>query len=313
MNTIEPTQQYVYPAVFTPPHDKGGRWGVRFPDLAEDRQVDAATFEGAMLCAHDILKDYAASLERRQHPAPSCTPCKDATVNDGEILQLVVALLEDPGEARQDGKSSSSFFTNCLVVGIIVLILTASMMLSSSSKPVIYLYPEETTEVSVQLDYNGVLTHTWPPYQNGWKVTARPDGTLVNHADDREYSYLFWEGDTKVPFDFSSGFVVKGADTGEFLREKLAFLGLIPREYNEFIVYWLPLMEGNAYNLISFQDAAYTDNAVLTVEPRPDSVLRVYMAFKPLSFPVAIPPQELKPFQRKGFTLVEWGGSEVKN
>jgi hypothetical protein len=37
------------------------------------------------------------------------------------------------------------------------------------------------------------------------------------------------------------------------------------------------------------------------------------MAFKPLSFPMAVPPQELKPFQRKGFTLVEWGGSEVKN
>jgi hypothetical protein len=190
------------------------------------------------------------------------------------------------------------------------------MLSSSSSKPIIYLYPEETTEVSVKLEYNGVLTHTWPPYQShqgGWKVTARPDGSLVNHADGREYSYLFWEGDTKVPFDFSSGFVVKGSDTGEFLREKLAFMGLTPKEYNEFIVYWLPLMEGNVYNLISFQGATYTDNAVLTVEPRPDSVLRVYMAFKPIAFPMAVPPQELKPFQRKGFTLVEWGGSEVKN
>jgi hypothetical protein len=179
-------------------------------------------------------------------------------------------------------------------------------------KPVIYLYPEKTTEVSVELQYNGTLTHTWPPYGEGWKVTAHSDGTLVNHADGREYSYLFWEGEMRAPLDFSRGFVVKGSDTGEFLREKLAFMGLTPREYNEFIVYWMPLMEGNAWNLISFQDTAYTDNAVLTVEPRPDSVLRVYMAFKPLSFPITIPPQELKPFKRKGFTLVEWGGSEVR-
>jgi endoglucanase len=113
-------------------------------------------------------------------------------------------------------------------------------------------------------------------------------------------------------FDFSKGFVVKGSETGEFLREKLAFMGLTPKADTEVIVYWMPLMEKNAWNLISFQGAAYTDNAVLTVEPRPDSVLRVYMAFKPLSFPITVPPQDLKPFERKGFTLVEWGGSEVK-
>ena len=194
-----------------------------------------------------------------------------------------------------------------------------SSLMSTSSKPVIYLYPEKSTEVSVRLKYNGTLTHTWPPYQNteksgwdGWKVPAQPDGTLFNHADGREYSYLFCEGDTKVPFHFNTGFVVKGSDTGEFLREKLAFMGLPPREYNEFIVYWLPLMEANAYNLISFKGAVYTDNAVLTVVPQPDSVLRVYMAYKPLSSPIEVPTQDLKPFRRKGFTLVEWGGSEVK-
>jgi hypothetical protein len=279
--------------------------------LTKDRAVNAKGLEGAMLYAHAILKGHVRHLQKGKYLA---TPSTNVALDDGEILQFVVVSLEDPGEARQDGKSSLSTFAKYLTAASIVWVLAASMLLSSgSSKPVIYLYPEKTTEISVKLQYNGTLTHTWPPYRDGWTVTAHPDGTLVNQADGREYSYLFWEGDTKVPFDFSSGFVVKGADTGEFLREKLAFMGLIPKEYNEFIVYWLPLMEGNAYNLIAFQGAAYTDNAVLTVEPRPDSVLRVYMAFKPLSFPVAVPPQELKPFQRKGFTLVEWGGSEVKN
>ena len=177
-------------------------------------------------------------------------------------------------------------------------------------KPVIYLYPEAETEVSVRLEYQGRLTCTYPaPDPDGaWHVTARPDGTLTDRQG-REYSYLFWEGASDgAPPDFSRGFVVRGSDTAAFLREKLAYMGLTPREYNEFIVYWLPRMQGNPWNLIAFQGKNYTDSAPLTVTPRPDSVLRIFMAYRPLNAPVSVPPQELTPFVRRGFTLVEWGG-----
>lgn len=178
------------------------------------------------------------------------------------------------------------------------------------AKPVIYLYPQEETLVSVTLD--GVaLGTTYPKYDGGWQVLAQPDGTLTDCSDMRQYSYLFWEGQSDVEFDFSRGFCVAGEDTADFLRDTLERIGLTPQEYNEFIVYWLPLMEGNEYNLISFQGDVYTETARLTVSPEPDSLLRVFMAWKPLKQPVDIEPQEFEPFVREGFAVVEWGGSQV--
>lgn len=181
-------------------------------------------------------------------------------------------------------------------------------------KPVIYLYPEQETEVNVKLDFNGQFTCTYPTYNadTGWNVTAYPDGRLVNEQG-REFSYLYWEGTADICYDLSAGFVVKGEDTADFLREKLEYMGLTPKEYNEFIVYWLPRMQNNKYNLITFQKEKYTDNAVLDITPQPDSILRVFMAYKPLDEYVEIPQQKLDTFDRKGFAVVEWGGTELKN
>ncbi len=177
-------------------------------------------------------------------------------------------------------------------------------------KPVIYLYPEETTDVSVKVDCD--LTVTYPAYGDGWRVTAQPDGTLTNHADGKEYSYLFWEGEGYGKMDFSEGFCVKGEDTAAFLQETLAAMGLTPKEYNEFIVYWLPDMQENPYNLISFQWENYNEAAKLEITPEPDNMLWVFMAFKGTETPVDIPEQKLPTLQREGFTVVEWGGTEVK-
>jgi hypothetical protein len=70
-------------------------------------------------------------------------------------------------------------------------------------------------------------------------------------------------------------------------------------------------MEGNPYNLISFQTDAYTSHAALTVTPQPDSMLRVFMAWKPLGAPVELPAQEFPAFLRSGFTVIEWGGARI--
>lgn len=178
-------------------------------------------------------------------------------------------------------------------------------------KPVICLYPEEELDVMVTLDYAGELTCTYPAYEDGWSVTASPDGTLTDGAG-KVYNYLYWEGAGKIDYDFSQGFCVAGKDTAAFLEDALAQLGLTRREANEFIVYWLPQMQENPYNLISFQSDPYTQAAQLSIAPAPDTLLRVFMAWKPLDSAVDIPAQSLTAPERTGFTAVEWGGCLVK-
>ena len=95
------------------------------------------------------------------------------------------------------------------------------------------------------------------------------------------------------------------------MKEILPKLGLSFREAEEMIVYWLPKMQENAYNLISFQADNYTAHARLAVTPGPDTVIRVLMAYKVLDKPVEIESQEIVTPERRGFTPVEWGATAV--
>ena len=181
-------------------------------------------------------------------------------------------------------------------------------------KPVIYLYPEQDTNVHVELELTEAdLSTTYPRYNNGWDVIASPDGSLLNKADGTHHKYLFWDAvNCRTRYEFSKGFCVAGSETESFLKEKLSYMGLNEEEMNEFIVYWLPRMEHNKYNLISFHGEAYTNSAKLNITPLPDSLLRIFMTYVPLEEAAEIQPQQLDTFERMGFTVVEWGGSEIR-
>lgn len=177
-------------------------------------------------------------------------------------------------------------------------------------KPIIYLYPEKKTQISIKIDYAGELLCTYPYYKDGWEVIAEPNGR-IHTIDGKEYSYLFWEGKSDYLWNIDEGFVVKGSDTAEFLQESLEKIGLIPKEYNEFIVYWLPKMQNNEYNLIYFAGEEYEELAKLSIEPTPDNIVRVFMVYKELNEPIEVTEQKLKSFERSGFTVIEWGGTEI--
>lgn len=181
-------------------------------------------------------------------------------------------------------------------------------------KPVIYLYPTKETKINVSLGFKGADLYTWPKIEakNNWNVTAQPDGMLKDAAGE-EYPYLFWEGkmDNFNWVDMNEGFVVPFSETETFFRDKLKFLGLNSREYTDFITFWAPKMQANPYNFIRFETTAYIGEVPLTVTPQPESSQRILMVYKGLEEPITVKEQVLKPFTRKGYTLIEWGGTTM--
>lgn len=182
----------------------------------------------------------------------------------------------------------------------------------TEAKPVLYLYPEEETALTVTLGHPERLSCVYPAYENGWEVTAQPDGTLTD-ANGRDYYALYWEG-RDAPYTMTDeGFCIAGKDTAAFLEDKLALLGLTEREAEEFIVYWLPQMEDNACNYIRFaSEAEIEDYMPLGFTVQPDSVIRINMVWKALDAPVTVKEQQLTTPAREGFVAVEWGGVHLK-
>lgn len=185
-------------------------------------------------------------------------------------------------------------------------------------KPVIYVYNDNTEQkISVKVSKSDLtsINLTYPGKTASWEVVSDPDGNIKYKG--REYNYLYWEDSNKINFNaISRGFCVKGEDTAEFLEGALDELGLSEKEANDFITYWLPQMVNNEYNLISFNPPEYEENYKLSTMPAADQKIRVYMVFAPTDTYYDIEPQRLGAYnsnERHGFTVVEWGGSEISN
>lgn len=179
-------------------------------------------------------------------------------------------------------------------------------------KPIIYIYPEREQEVTISVSNPQYLTTTYPKYEKYWKVLAKPNGDLIDLKTGRNLYALYWEGKNANKTNMTEGFVIKGTDTAKFLEEKLEILGLNEREAEEFIIYWLPKLEHNEYNYIYFENIQeISEYMELNINPKPDTLIRVVMEFKALEKPIEVKEQKLVKVERKGYTIVEWGGTEI--
>ncbi|MFT5778219.1 MAG: hypothetical protein ACI837_001175 [Crocinitomicaceae bacterium] len=187
-----------------------------------------------------------------------------------------------------------------------------SQIIEVSEKPIIYLYPQEPTDVSMTLEIEGDNPFLYPAYTDGWQFVAHPNGDLT--FGENTYNYLFWEASNVEPLsveDSRTGFVVLGNETTSFLEEKLTEAGLTSKEQADFITYWAPRMMQNEQNLVHFIFNEDCERyATLNISPKPDNLYRIYMVWTAINEGYSVEAQSIESIKREGFTVLEWGGQE---
>jgi hypothetical protein len=194
------------------------------------------------------------------------------------------------------------------------IIMERSDIIITVDKPIIYLYPEQEIDVNVKLNIEGTPTFFYPEYKNGWKFKASPSGDLT--FGDKTYNYLFWEASQKRSFskeELKSGFNVKKADVTAFLEGKLSLAGLNSKEKADFITYWGPRLAANKLNFVRFEFNEQCNRyAELEITPKPKTIYRIYITWMSIPQELEVAGQEIEQYSREGFTVLEWGGSEIR-
>ena len=176
--------------------------------------------------------------------------------------------------------------------------------LNTARKPAIYLYPTEDMVVNVEVDVKGLFFNDIPDYGNGWEVFVTKDGII-----EGEYDYLFYEAvlwHTDFP---EEGWVVEYNRLENWFDKNLPKLGLNEKETNQFIEYWTQeLPEAKYYEIKLFDKKFIDENMTLNIEPKPDTVTRLLFHFKALDEMTILEEPTITTPERKGFTVIEWGG-----
>jgi len=180
------------------------------------------------------------------------------------------------------------------------------------AKPVIYLYPQKSTQVTVQVGAS--VTQSEPNYPwNGWSVLAHPSGRI--DYQNKSYPNLFWEGMGYGVYanHANEGFVIPQSKLIKTVIFQLKQQGLKKQEIDDFMDFWQEKLPKTPYVRLTWLDTADMNIlAPLSVTPHPKTVIRVFLEFEGLDKFVRLSPQKLTAPKRTGFTLVEWGGLLLK-
>lgn len=184
-------------------------------------------------------------------------------------------------------------------------------------KPVIYLYSEKEEFFSLKVNTDAELKFTYPAYNDEWKGKTSADGTILINGSN--YPYLFWDAALpaeKAVTNWQHADQVKGSNTTAYLEKQLTSLGFNEKEKTDFITYWGPRMQQmKIVQILWMQDEKIDPIASLEITPA-FKQNRVYIIFRETNefmeqtLELKTPP--LKPMDRSGNYLVEWGGIEIE-
>ena len=216
-------------------------------------------------------------------------------------------------EAAVKDENAIFFLKNPLIENKYLTYVSNKYLATYATEPIIYLYPTQEMDITISVKAEGGIYKSDPLIgENGWSVSAEPTGKLTNKLDGNIYPYLFWEGVTKPLFIKNTGSVVRKDSVEYFLRKELSHKGLIENEIEDFLKGWLSKFKSFEYYFISFVDQAKIDELFpLEINPKPETIIRVYIDFYGLNVPIEVyKPEAHTKITRKGYSAIEWGGFE---
>ena len=177
-------------------------------------------------------------------------------------------------------------------------------------EPIVYFYPESPQEISFKLDKKIEVLSSFPHYNEGWKMIVQPNGEFLDAKTGATDHRVFWEGVSGMLPPLKKGHVVAKNEVDGFLSEQLKQFGLSHLEISEFKEAWLDELTSKEYCFIGFyEQELINEYAPIIIHPQPETMIRVLMDYEPLDNfkEVEKPTKAIRP-ERKGFTVVEWGG-----
>lgn len=192
-----------------------------------------------------------------------------------------------------------------------------------TEKPVVYAYSDVNTAFSLKLLPKGDLIFTYPllPNDSVWEMSTSQNGNLKDQ-NGTEFPYLFWDAKQNNNSKFESKLdvfqasILNKKEVLPFLDSILTHLKLNQKEKTDFITYWGPRLVQKEYCFVQFQvNEVCNQFAQYEISPKPDHFNRLYLLFSNLDIVpenLKTQKQNLEPFLRDGFTLIEWGGIELK-
>ena len=173
-------------------------------------------------------------------------------------------------------------------------------------KPNIYIYPVNKIEldVSIRFPNGGSITASVPDYKGGWHIIVDSTGLINN-----KYRFLFYESDVPNLCQYEKGWIVNGKSLAAFFNKNLQETGFLHDEINDFIDYWIPLIDSAPSYAIYPQYSKELEKMIqIRFSKMPDNILRLSYVIKKIMNPeLNIPEPTIPQFKRKGFTVTEWG------
>jgi hypothetical protein len=177
----------------------------------------------------------------------------------------------------------------------------------AAAAPNIYLYPETAGNISVKLtftDVSSVFTHTDPEYADGWNVWVEPSGLI-----DDSYDYLYYAGELRSRFQLKEGWAVEEEIVFQWFEEIMLEMGFNQNETDDFIEYWVEhLPPSPCYHIYPQDTDLVGAHVAIDIEPVPDTLERMWFYIDKTDHCEALlEPEGVVPFEREGFTVIEWG------